>query len=412
MLMAIEPLRVLFVSAEAALGGAERSLLELTARLHAAGIVCGAAVPAEGALAEALRKTGVRVHLVPMRRLRKTVDPRALGGYFIALAHAARKLAEIVKSEGYGLVHGNTDMGHIYGGEAARRAGVPAVWHGRDILDIQVLAPHLADRADRVIAVSAAVRDHLAAFGVPAERIAVVYNGVDLDRFPSGVERAARRRAARAELGLPDGEPIIGTACAFAPIKRVEDFIALYSLFSTRAMAAEGGSVERGRRRAGRAVIFGDDVRRAHPAYAEALRRHAEETAGGRILFAGWREDLPALLPALDVFVSTSRTESFGRAVVEAMASGVPVVVNGAGGMAETVEHERTGLVVPERDLHAMADAVFRLTADPALAGRLADAAEEEVRKRFNVERAARDVMKIYGDLAKGRQSGDNANQV
>ena len=401
-------MRVLFVSAAAHLGGAERSLLELIRALIARGVQCGAAVPAEGALSRALVAAGAAVYSVPMRSIRRTVDPRVLGGYLMALGRSTRQLIEIIREDGYRIVHGNSDVGQLYGAHADQRGQVKSVWHGRDLTRLGPIAGHLVQRTDCVIAISPAVARHLSSLGVPSDKLRLIPNGIDLEPFATGDERARRRRAARQELGVEEGT-LVGTAAAFVPWKRVEDFVTVYGLFSRRAMAPSGEDRARGaadasgfalvRRVAGRAVIFGDDVLGLHEAYAKGLKRQAQEAAGERIIFCGWRDDLAQLLPALDAFVSTSRDEPFGRVLVEAMAAGVPVLTNDSGGKGYIIEDGRTGRVLPDRDLHGLADALFDLVTRPQAAAELAANARRAALARFDISRTADKVLEVYEEL-------------
>ena len=141
-----------------------------------------------------------------------------------------------------------------------------------------------------------------------------------------------------------------------------------------------------------RVVIFGDGGERA-----ELEKRAARLGLGGKVFFAGWRDDLPALLPSLDVYVQPSLSEGFGWAARQAQAAGLAVVASATGGLGDMIADGETGLLVAPGDSGALAAAVSRLGADPALRGRLgAAAAKAAEAKDFGPAAAAAGIEKIY----------------
>jgi glycosyltransferase involved in cell wall biosynthesis len=135
--------------------------------------------------------------------------------------------------------------------------------------------------------------------------------------------------------------------------------------------------------------------------YEERLRAVAcRSPLAGRVRFTGHVADPLALMRELSVLVVASRTpEPFGRTVIEAMSVGVPVVAPAAGGPAEIIEHERTGLLYAPNDARALAGAVERLLSRPAWARQLADAGRQAVETRFRPETHARAVEAIYDQI-------------
>jgi glycosyltransferase involved in cell wall biosynthesis len=138
-------------------------------------------------------------------------------------------------------------------------------------------------------------------------------------------------------------------------------------------------------------------VARLRAAFLERRRAMGlEET----VLVLDHREDVAALLAAFDVLAFPSDHEPFGMAVLEAMAAGCPVVASDSGGPREILEDGRGGVLVPTGDAPALASALLRVLADPALAGRLAEEAQQRVRAEFHRERYARDIQELYARLA------------
>ncbi|MFJ4279017.1 glycosyltransferase [Streptomyces massasporeus] len=236
---------------------------------------------------------------------------------------ALPRLVRVIRSGGYQLVHTHLYRACLYGRIAARLAGVRAVvatehslgesqMEGRP-LNAGVRALYLAgERLGRTtVAVSPTVAERLKRWGVPAPRIEVVPNGIDVARFRFD---AARRHDTRRRLGLPDDAYVIGAVGRLAPGKRFGALIrALAQLPDDHWLLLVGGGPE-------------EDV----------LRRTARAAGvADRVLFTGERPcvpdgtpgpDLPSLTCAMDVLASPSPEEAFGLAIVEALASGLPVL--------------------------------------------------------------------------------------
>lgn len=422
--------KILLVSASGRMGGAERSLVELARTVDQARFELHAVVGEAGRLAEALGAAGVGVHVVEMERLRRTVNPVRLAGYVAAVAKASRRVAGIIGSCGIDLVHSNGVISHVYAGEAASRAGVRCVWHARDMVRLGPIAERMVRHADRVIAISDAVRVYVSRLGAPRERVRVVRNGLDLTPFLEEPQRPApagesqslpaaagtqtpddsvpsvssvARVAARRELGLDERAFVAGSAGVFVPWKRHEDFVRAFAGLCEKEIAGLAAESGEPIRIAGlvpaRAVVFGDDLFGEHGRYVFDLKRRADELVGERLVFPGWREDLARLLPALDVFVSTSENEPFGRVIVEAMAAGLPVVATDSGGRREMVEHGVTGVLVRQGDAAAAADALDALRRDPARRASLGREGRRVAFERFTVDRAAREVEAVYDEI-------------
>lgn len=299
-------MRVLHIITGLGVGGAEQQLRLLLRHVPAECEVVTLTNP--GAVAEGLRADGVPVTDLGMRGNRD--------------AAALPRLVRIIRSGRYDLVHTHLYRACVYGRPAARLAGVRAVvatehslgdsqLEGRR-LTAGVRALYLAsERLGRTtVAVSPAVAGRLRAWGVPSPRIAVVPNGIDLARFR--FDPAARDRARR-DLGLPHDAYVVGGIGRLTAGKRFD--------VAVRALAALPSDC--------RLLLVGGGPQQ------DALRRLARENGvADRVLLTGERPyvpdgtpgpDLPSLVCAMDALVSPSPEETFGLAVVEALACGLPV---------------------------------------------------------------------------------------
>jgi glycosyltransferase involved in cell wall biosynthesis len=215
-----------------------------------------------------------------------------------------------------------------------------------------------------IVAVSEATRTSLVRQGYPAERLVTVYNGID----PAGpVEPRS----------LVDGPTILEVA-RLAEVKGQRTLLA--------ALAGLDAA----------AVLVGTDIEH-DGAYETELRAEAKRLGvGDRVVFAGHRDDVPALLAGCDVFCLPSSAEGLPLVVLEAMAAGKPVVAGAAGGTPELVVHGETGLLVPPGDVDALRRALADLLADPERARRLGEMGRERVRTSFSASAASDRIMRIY----------------
>jgi glycosyltransferase involved in cell wall biosynthesis len=218
--------------------------------------------------------------------------------------------------------------------------------------------------AHRIVANSRAAARQLEREGVPDSRVSVVYNGLDLDRFP---DRLPCRKTHR--------------VLAVAGIRHVKGIDVLVEA-AARVVAAVPDV---------RFVVAGDGPDRSK---AEAQARALGVDRAFE--FLGHRDDVPALMAEADVFVLPSRSEAFPNALLEAMAAGLPVVASRVGGVVELVEHGHTGLIVAPDDPDALAGSLIQLLRESARAAAIGAAARESVRARYSVDRMVQQFEALY----------------
>lgn len=230
-----------------------------------------------------------------------------------------------------------------------------------------------------MVAVSEDIRRFLVKrVGVNERLITTIYNGIEPREYRSD-HRA--REVIRRELGLTEGRPVLGTVGNLYPVKG--------HVYLVRAMAAVAA-----KRPDAVCLILGRGQ------LLEQLRHTATELGiDHHVMFLGFREDVPALLRAMDIFVLPSLSEGLSLALLEAMAAGKAVVATNVGGNPEVVLDRQTGLLVPSEDAPALADAILLLLRDPALAERLGESGRIRVDKEFSVTAMAQRYDALYGEL-------------
>lgn len=206
--------------------------------------------------------------------------------------------------------------------------------------------------------------------GYPAERITVVYNGIDLSEW------APRPRDPEilAEFDLPQDAPVIGIVAMLRPEKDHGTFLEAARRVLDRLPDA-------------RFLIVGDGVERSR-----LETKSAELGLTDRVIFTGRRSDIPRLLTVFDVSVLCSVTvETFPMSFLEAMAMERPLVSTRVGGVPEMIEERENGHVVPLRDPEALANALLDITTDRSRARRMGERSREIVEERFTIEKMVRD---------------------
>jgi glycosyltransferase involved in cell wall biosynthesis len=231
-------------------------------------------------------------------------------------------------------------------------------------------------QVDGFIAASGAIRDILVADGIPAGRVVVVHDGID-------VEKIANRQAAdlHAEYWLPHGAPVIVNVGALVGHKGQKFLIDAMPLVVREVPDA-------------RLVIFGEGELRA-PLERQVKHLSLEK----HVLLPGFREDVLSLMKSADLFVMSSITEGLGSAVLDAMAMGLAVVGTRAGGIPEAVVPGETGELVEPGDPRALAAAIVTLLEDPAKRRAYGEAGRRRVARQFDVEHLVTGTLAAYRRL-------------
>ena len=224
----------------------------------------------------------------------------------------------------------------------------------------------------RVFAVSENLKQHIVAEGFPADRVGVIYNGIDIGPVPGPDDR----RQVRSALGLSDQAFVIATVARLDPVKDLDVLV--------RAVASLT------RQRPAILLVVGDGPE----------RRHLEEFAsslsdGGCIRFLGHRDDARAVLAGCDVFANSSISEGISLTILEAMAAGLPVVATRVGGTPEILD-DRCGRLVPARDSERLASALLELASQPLLRQELGRAGRDRVERQFTLDRMIREYKDVY----------------
>jgi glycosyltransferase involved in cell wall biosynthesis len=373
-------LKILQLSSAQALGGGERHLIDLANALVARGHEVHAAFrPASPLIRELARLPKDNLTTLP---LRNALD-----------AASARKLARYVREHKIEIVHAHLARDYPLAAFATRRNARCKLVITRHVLfPLNRLHAITLSAVARVIAVSGAVQRALLAQALlPADRVVVVHNGIDVQRFERASSQSARDTFRR-QWNVSEGELLIGSVGEITPLKGHEDFLRAAAIILHHFSQAQF-------------LIAGVDAssRRKNITTLESLIAQLNLARSVRIV--GWVEDLTSLYGALDIFVSASHTESFGLAIAEAMASAVPVVATETEGAKEIITDGETGLLVPIADATALATAVLGLLQDTSKGSRLRMSGCKRIKEQFSLERMVDETEKLYREVLNGSAS-------
>jgi glycosyltransferase involved in cell wall biosynthesis len=375
---------ILFLDHAPALGGAERSLLLLLKHLDRAHwqphLAC-----AGGPLAEQAVALGVPVHIVPLGRLRRSFCPPLewLTGF--------RAVGRLARQIGAAILVANTVRAALYTAPAAHLTRIPFIWHMRDFWLTEsrprrLWADTLVKRllcaaARRVVVNSRATAAHLPCPG----NVAVVYNGVEVDRFDPALDG----RLFRQHYGIPPDAPLMGTVGRLRPWKGQDRF--LRALARVREARADVWGVIVG------GSPFG--VQDGYPPYLRLLA--ADLGLSDRVIFTGQVTDTRPALAAMDLFVHVGDPEPFGLVNLEAMAMAKPVVAFAHGALPEIVTKGETGLLVIPGDEAALVRVVACLLSDPARQLAMGQAGRRRVAEHFSAERVVQEIDAVLQEMAR-----------
>ena len=352
-----------------ALGGGERIVLRLAAMLPRYGFrtsILTLALDPESSFRPA--DAPCPVYLLP---LRSAFGPRA--------ARGALALRRLLRKEHVQMVQTFFESSDLWAGLVTRvLSPAKLIWSRRDMGILREKKHSFAYRALRrlphaVIAVSARVAEHVTGVdGVPASRVHVVHNGLDLDTTASPTLHHGGSGPAITTIGnirRVKGHDLL--------VKAAPDVL---KRFPSATFTIAGEVLE-------------------PEFFADLERMVAEDGLSQRIVFLGKVTDLHKHMAGADVFVLPSRSEGFSNALIEAMAAGLACVATDVGGNAEAIEDGKSGLIVPAEDAASLSQAIVRILEDERFAQSMRAAAQASVEANFSSHAMLEKTAAIYRKL-------------
>jgi glycosyltransferase involved in cell wall biosynthesis len=378
-------MEVMFVVNSRRWGGAEQWVGTVA---HSMAQHCAVAVPAASPLATRLAGSGCVIRCL-------SIGPKLSRRNFLEFIATAplrylslrRLLARARDEDAVSTVHFQFKKEQVLGTLAARRLGLRVVWteHGPlpRLVEATPLLPlylYASRMVDAIITPSERAKASLASKGIASEKVQVVPHGLAATWFQQPDEDT--RRAVRDELGIPADALVVAKVCSVSRCRGHD------TLLAAAAQARRQNPMLR-------FLIVGDG-----PELPRVRARAQQAALADIVTFTGFRSDVQRLLAASDVFVSASAAQGEAPVpfrLVEAMASGLPVIATDTGGTAEAVMEGDTGYIVPPRDPGALSQRILELAADPALATTMGARARQVARERYGLDRMLRSVHKVLG---------------
>ncbi len=289
------------------------------------------------------------------------------------------RLYRLIRRARPDLVHLHSRIGaDVMGGLAGRLSGVPVIHTRRvDNPEPRWLVALKYRLHDRVIAISEGIGQVLLSEGLPATKLRIVRSAVDWDRYAQPADRTAIRQ----QLAVPTDALLIGVIAQLIPRKghrfllaALPALIAVYPNLHVRC--------------------FGQGL-----LAAEIQRQIADLELSDHVQLAGFRDDLPNILPALDLVVHPVLMEGLGVSLLQAASAGVPIIASRVGGIPEAVRDGENGLLVPPGDVAALRETISRLLADPEYRRKLGAGGQELMAREFSVDAMVEGNLAVYREL-------------
>lgn len=396
-------MKILFYNHTGLVSGAERLLLMILGRIDRDAFDPIVVCPEQSPLSDLVTELGVPVSTVSGLQARFTWRLDRLVRYCGSFLQVIRQLRSKVTTINPELIHANSIRAGLVATAATIGLGTQVVWHLHDMLPRHPLSTLIRGFAflssrTRIIAVSEAVSRNFCGRSPLSlkRRIGVVLNAIELDNFQ--LDPTAKPRILR-ELRVDKGAQLIGIVGLITPRKGQLELVRAFGQALTeipRAVLLLAG-----------APMFNRDHE-----YLETIERTVEELGiRDKVRILGARTDIGAIMQSLDVLVVNSKVEPFGLVIIEAMASGTPVIAAAVDGIPEIIEHDQNGWLVPAQDEGLLAQAIVHLGRQRQVRSRLAKQGKQYVAVRFSADRYITELQAFYV-ATRGLQANRNESSV
>jgi glycosyltransferase involved in cell wall biosynthesis len=371
---------IFYITPSVELLGARVSLVELLRNLDRSRFRPVVIGHRHGPLLDKLKDLDIQTHIVRFGNWRKIK-------HWPLIPFVIKELTALGKKYDVKLWHSNEFWSFPYARLAADKLNVPALTHFRCSRTEEQISPrkiknYLLPKADLLIAVSKAQKHLFHKFPDMASRITVIHNGVDVEQFDN-----ADGHCFRQELNADENRLLIGIVGPVSLHKGIEDFIRAARIICNHYPDALF-------------AIVGPE--RPHAFAVEMQSLSAQLGLDKNIIFTGFRKDIPEIMSGLDLLITPSHIEAFGRVILEAMAAGTPVIASNVGGVPEIISSPDVGILTPPQAPTILADTILKLLADKEDAfNRIVVQARAHVQKHFSINEHTTLIESIYNQFLK-----------
>ncbi len=388
-----EIINVLYIASRGDKGaGGENYLLTLFRNIDLQTIRPIVILPSDGSLRAPLETLGIEVIVVEADYSWLQPD---IAWYKVmaGMQDRVKTLATIIDEKQIDLVHTNSNL-RFEGALAARLTGIPHLYLAHiefqpDMPIFQRLpftlssyAQLMGELSAQVVAVSQSVASTLSSH-IPEQKLQVIHNGLELASFDHALSNQSGN--IREELGLNNNDILIAAVGRIAPDKGFDFLLEAARLI----LGNTNGNIH--------FIVVGSEENREHA--ADLKQKVADYSITEYFHFIGFRDDVPDILAASDIFVLSSRKEGHPYVMLEAMASQCAIVACNCAGVEETIDEGETGFIVPIGDHNAIANKINQLADDTQLRTKLAGAARNKIKLSFTADLTASALIEVYQGL-------------
>lgn len=360
--------KILHLNNTSSMGGAEQVILDLAALIDSEKFKSYVSAFREGELVFEMRKRNIR--FLWLKESTQVYDYKFL-----------KNITRLIKENRIDLIHSHTWGTDFYGYWASKILGVPmlATVHNRYYifekwtrrLSYKVLINHI----QKIVAVSKDIQNLLKKdLKLLPQKIKLIYNGIDTSRF----EKKFDQEMLRKELNLSKGDLILGNVGNLREVKDHHTLILSFSKVSPFFPQAK-------------LLIIGEGELKSN-----LLKLRAELGLENKVLLLGHRDDIPSLLNLMDIFILSSRLEGCSISILEAMASGKPVIATSVGGNPELVQEGKTGFLVPSAEPEKLAKTTIQLLKDEKQRKKMGEEGKKRVKEKFSRETMVKNYEELY----------------
>ena len=360
--------------------GGQLSLLEMLSNIDKLKYVPVVLCPGEGEITEKVRAMGITALVWDM--------PTARTFNIFEIKERVSKLRSIIRAQGVDIVHANGSRAQFYAALAKKGTKAKLVWHLRESTpDMFLYDWFISKAADRIICVSEGTKEKRISHRFPMfnAKTIVVYNGVDTHRFTRDLNA---RESVRNQIGVKKDDVLLGLIGLLIPRKGHQILLKALSV-----LVGDHPDIK--------LLIMGRTV---DEAYTERIKTMANQLGlGAHVFLSGPREDMVAVLSALDIFVLPSQGEGFSRALIEAMSLSLPIIASDISGNNEAIIQDKTGFLVPYGDVYLLAEDIQKLLKNRQKSINMGVNARKRVEDVFSIKKHISEIQNVYEELKEGR---------
>ncbi|MBM3247924.1 MAG: glycosyltransferase [Candidatus Omnitrophica bacterium] len=364
--------RILYVDIHGDIwGGGQFSLLSILERIDKTYLKPVVVLPYEGNLSKKIREMGIEAQIIPFGSIKNT--------NIVINLFSVIRFYSLIKKKKINLIHINALRPMFYAGIAAKIAGVPVIWHARDLRAAKSIDRLLSNFAVHVIAISKIVAGRFPWYREKPSRLSIIYNGIDIDKF------SPRPKEVRIlnEFGIDRDAAVVGLIGHIEPRKGHAAFLQAASKVLLKFPKTKF-------------LIVGKDSTEGRIYQQELESLVNKLNIKDNVILAGNRQDITEIISIMDLIICPFKDEAFGRVVIEAMAMAKPVIGYRSGALPELIKERETGLLVDTDRADLLADAIIDLLEHKDKSTKFGAAGRKIVEERFNVKTTVDMIEDVY----------------